>query len=77
MIDDGAEDLYGGFWPFIQRIAFVFLPLWVYLLFWSAKMPTLVSAIAAGSSVSLIVLFEKYKIKQHNNSNSEGNNLIK
>ncbi|MDP6870360.1 MAG: hypothetical protein QGI21_06285 [Candidatus Poseidoniaceae archaeon] len=77
MLDDGAEDLFEGFWPFIQRIAFVFLPLWVYLLFWSAKMPTLVSAIAAGSSLSLIVLYEKLKLRQKNNTNSEGNNLIK
>jgi hypothetical protein len=69
MIDDGSEDLFGGFWPFMRRFFLLFLPLWVYLLCWTVGIPILISAIIAGLSVSTVAIFEKMKIK--NNSQTE------
>ena len=61
-IDDGAEDLFGGFWPFLKRTMMLFLPLWVWLLCWSAGFNNIVSATLAGLSVSIIVGIERYKL---------------
>ena len=71
MIEDGAEELFGGFWPFMQRIIVVFLPLWVYLLCWSAGLHILISAIAAGSSVSLVVVIEKLRLRHESKLNDD------
>ena len=76
MIDDGSEDLFGGFWPFMQRFLLLFLPLWVYLLCWSAGLNVLVSAILAGFSVSAVAIFEKIRIKSEYQM-SDVDNLIK
>ncbi|MDG1525053.1 MAG: hypothetical protein P8Q90_03175 [Candidatus Thalassarchaeaceae archaeon] len=64
MFDDGSDELIGGAWPFLKRALIVFLPLWVYLIFWTATHQIFVSAIAAGFSVPLIQLFEKLKLKR-------------
>ena len=77
MIDDGVEDLFGGFWPFILRFAMIFLPLWVYLLMWAANMPMIVSTVLAGSSVGLVVLFERVKLRQTMDTNPIEDNVIK
>ena len=77
MIDDGAEDLFGGFWPFVLRFAMIFLPLWVYLLMWAANMPMIVSTVLAGSSVGLVVLFERIKLRQTMGTKSVEDNVIK
>ncbi len=61
-IDDGAEDLFGGFWPFFKRALLLFLPLWVWLLSWSAGFNNIISATLAGLSVSIIVGIERYKL---------------
>ena len=36
LLDDGHEDLFGGVWPFIKRVLFVFLPIWVAMIVWYA-----------------------------------------
>jgi hypothetical protein len=66
MIDDGSEELFNGFWPFMKRFALVFLPLWVLLLGYAAGFNLIISAILAGASVSIVALYEKYKLKQLN-----------
>ncbi|MDP6864302.1 MAG: hypothetical protein QGG96_02705 [Candidatus Poseidoniaceae archaeon] len=76
MIDDGSEDLFGGFWPFMRRFFLLFLPLWVYLLCWSAGLNVLVSAIIAGFSVSTVAIFEKIRIKSESQT-SDVDNVIK
>lgn len=76
MIDDGSEDLFGGFWPFMRRVFLLFLPLWVYLLCWSAGLNVLISAIIAGLSVSTVAIFEKIRIKSESQTSDE-DNLIK
>lgn len=63
-IDEGSEELFGGFWPFIRRTLMLFLPLWVWLLMWAADMPNILSALVAGLSLSIIVAIERYKLRQ-------------
>ena len=63
-IDDGSEELFGGFWPFIRRTLMLFLPLWVWLLLWSAGVPNILSALVSGLSLSIIVAIERYKLNQ-------------
>ena len=63
-IDDGSEELFGGFWPFIRMTLMLFLPLWVWLLLWSAGVPNIISALASGLSLSIIVAIERYKLNQ-------------
>jgi len=63
-IDEGSEELFGGFWPFIRRTMMLFLPLWVWLLLWSAGLPNIVSALFSGLSLSIIVAIEQYKLRQ-------------
>lgn len=63
-IDEGSEELFGGFWPFIRRTLMLFLPLWVWLLFWATGMPNIVSALFSGLSLSIIVAIERYKLRQ-------------
>ena len=69
MIDDGSEDLFGGFWPFMRRFFQFFLPLWVFLLCWSAGLNILVSAILSGLSVSTVAIYEKIRIKSESQAN--------
>ena len=64
-IDDGSEELFGGFWPFIKRTLAIFLPLWVWLLCWSAGFNNIVSATFAGLSLSLLVGIERYKLSEN------------
>ena len=63
-IDDGSEELFGGFWPFIRRTLMLFLPLWVWLLLLSAGVPNIISALVSGLSLSIIVAIERYKLNQ-------------
>ena len=63
-LDEGSEDLFGGFWPFIRRTLMLFLPLWVWLLMWAADMPSILSALVSGLSLSIIVAIERYKLRQ-------------
>ena len=63
-LDEGSEELFCGFWPFIRRTLMLFLPLWVWLLMWAAGMPNIVSALFSGLSLSIIVAIERYKLRQ-------------
>ena len=64
MIDDGSEELFGGFWPFIRRFLITFLPIWVFLIGYAAGLNIIIAAILAGASISLVAIFEKLKLKQ-------------
>ena len=66
MIDDTGDELLEGFWPFVKRILFLFVPLWVYFLCLTAGLPMLISSIVAGSSLAGIIGFERYKLSQEN-----------
>ena len=77
MFDDGSEDLFGGVWPFMKRALLLLLPLWVYLICWSAGFNLFISAIAAGLSIPLIQVYEKLKLRRYLKSNSARENLIK
>ena len=63
-LDEGSEELFGGFWPFIRRTLMLFLPLWVWLLMWAAGMPNIVSALFSGLSLSIIVAIERYNLRK-------------
>ena len=77
MFDDGSEDLFGGIWPFMKRALFLFLPIWVFLICWSADLNIFISAIASGLSLPLIQIFEKMKLKYQVGSESDSDNVIK
>ena len=77
MFDDGSEELFGGFWPFIKRVLLLFLPVWTFLIFWSLDINIIVSAIAAGLSLPLIQIFEKMKLKRQIESDYPSDNVIK
>jgi len=66
MNEDGSEELFNGFWPFMKRFALVFLPLWVFLLGYSAGLNLIIASIIAGASVSIVAIYEKHKLKQLN-----------
>lgn len=64
MIDDDLSGhIHSGFWPFMKRALTLFLPLWVFLLCYSLNLNNIISAAAAGASLSLIVLYEQKKLK--------------
>ena len=63
-IDDGTEELLVGFWPIIKRIILLFLPIWVILIGVSAGLNMFITAILAGFSVSIVIIFEKFKIRK-------------
>jgi hypothetical protein len=64
-MEDGSEELFNGFWPFMKRVLLLFLPLWVFLIGWSAGLNIIVTAILAGSSVSIVAIYEKMKVGQN------------
>ena len=77
MLDDGHEDLFGGVWPFIKRVLFVFLPIWVAMIVWYGGVDYInqdfllfLAAIAAGLTFPLVQLFEKLKLKRKSKSES-------
>lgn len=70
MLDDTSDELLGGFWPFLKRILFLLVPIWVYLLCISANLPMLISTIISGSSIAVIIAFEKLKLSK-DSSHSE------
>ena len=77
MFDDGSEELYGGFWPFIRRFAITFLPIWVFLICYAANINIILCGIIAGLSVSVVPIFENLKLKENSNNSNNGNNVIK
>tara|TARA_B110000116_G_C16572927_1_gene462690 strand:- start:489 stop:722 length:234 start_codon:yes stop_codon:yes gene_type:complete len=77
MFDDGSDELFEGIWPFMKRALLLLMPIWVYLICWSAGLNLFLSAIIAGISISFIQVFEKIKLKRHLESNTAGDNIIK
>ena len=77
MFDDGSEELFGGIWPFMKRALILFLPVWIFLICWSAELNVFISAIAAGLSLPLIQIFEKIKLHHKMKSDSDSDNVIK
>ena len=63
-MENGSDELFNGFWPFMKRFLLLFLPLWVFLIGWSAGLNIIITAILAGSSVSIVAIYEKIKIRQ-------------
>tara|TARA_A100001037_G_scaffold79759_1_gene71763 strand:+ start:326 stop:565 length:240 start_codon:yes stop_codon:yes gene_type:complete len=77
LLDDGHEDLFGGIWPFMKRVLFVFLPIWVGMIVWYAGVDYIdpdfllfLAAISAGLTFPLVQLFEKMKLKHKSESDS-------
>lgn len=64
MMEDPSDELLEGFWPFLKRALLLLVPLWVFLLLWTAGVPTIAAAILAGFSVASVIAYEKYKLKQ-------------
>lgn len=69
--DDGTAEMFGGFWLLIRKFIMAFLPIWVFLIFYAANVHVVISAVIAGSSVSLVAIYEKLKIKQANEEAKE------
>ena len=66
MVGNASDELFSGFWPVMRRFLFAFLPLWVFLIAYSANINVIISAILAGASVSLVAIYEKKKILSEN-----------
>ena len=64
-----ADELYGGLWPFMKHLLMLFLPIWVFLLLWSAGVNTIFAGIAAGFSITGVIFFEKIKLTQDKKHN--------
>ena len=77
MVGNASDELFSGFWPVMRRFLFAFLPLWVFLIAYSADINVIISAILAGASVSLVAIYEKKKIMSENAKQSDGNKVIK
>ncbi|MBJ47439.1 MAG: hypothetical protein CMB59_06095 [Euryarchaeota archaeon] len=77
MVGNASDELFSGFWPIMRRFLFAFLPLWVFLIAYSADINVIISAILAGASVSLVAIYEKKKILSENEKQSDGNKVIK
>ena len=77
MVGNASDELFSGFWPVMRRFLFAFLPLWVFLIAYSANINVIISAILAGASVSLVAIYEKKKILSVNANQSDGNKVIK
>tara|TARA_B100001758_G_C18052837_1_gene424055 strand:+ start:419 stop:661 length:243 start_codon:yes stop_codon:yes gene_type:complete len=77
MVGNPSDELFSGFWPIMRRFLFAFLPLWIFLIAYSADINVIISAILAGASVSLVAIYEKKKILSENDKQSDGNKVIK
>ena len=77
MVGNASDELFSGFWPIMRRFLFAFLPLWIFLIAYSADINVIISAILAGASVSLVAIYEKKKILSENDKQSDGNKVIK
>ena len=77
MVGNASDELFSGFWPIMRRFLFAFLPLWVFLIAYSADINVIISAILAGASVSLVAIYENKKILSENEKQSDGNKVIK
>ena len=65
VVTDPTDELFSGFWPVMRRFLFAFLPLWVFLIGYSAGLNVIIAAIIGGASVSLVAIYEKRKSKRN------------
>ena len=77
MVGNASDELFSGFWPIMRRFLFAFLPLWIFLIAYSAGINIIICAILAGSSVSLVAIYEKKKVLSENAKQNDGNKVIK
>lgn len=77
MVGNASDELFSGFWPIMRRFLFAFLPLWIFLIAYSAGINVIICAILAGSSVSLVAIYENKKIMSENAKQNDGNKVIK
>lgn len=77
MVGNASDELFSGFWPIMRRFLFAFLPLWIFLIAYSAGINVIICAILAGSSVSLVAIYENKKVMSENDSKNDGNKVIK
>tara|TARA_Y100001958_G_C21052442_1_gene418120 strand:- start:171 stop:416 length:246 start_codon:yes stop_codon:yes gene_type:complete len=77
VVTDPTDELFSGFWPVMRRFLFAFLPLWVFLIGYSAGLNVIIAAIIGGASVSLVAIYEKKKIEEELSKNDDGNKVIK
>lgn len=66
MLDDRSDHLFGGFWPFLKRFLFLVVPIWVFLLLWAAKVPTVLAALMGGASMGCVLLLERWALMREN-----------
>ena len=64
VVTDPSDELFSGFWPIMRRFLFAFLPLWVFLIGYSAGLNVIIAAIIGGASVSLVAIYEKRKVEE-------------
>ena len=76
-MENGSEELFNGFWPIMKRFLLLLLPLWVFLIGYSAGLNIIIAAILAGLSVSSVAIFENLKLRRENEFAENGNNVIK
>ena len=76
-MENGSEELFYGFWPFMKRFLLLLLPLWIFLIGYSVGLNIIVASILAGVSVSIVAIFENLKLKRDNEFIENGNNVIK
>ncbi len=76
-MENGSEELFYGFWPFMKRFLLLLLPLWIFLIGYSLGLNIIVASILAGVSVSVVAIFENLKLKRDNEFIENGNNVIK
>ena len=62
-VDDGSEELLIGFWPIIKRVILLFFPIWIILIGFAAGLNMFITAVLAGVSVSVVVVFEIFKVR--------------
>jgi len=77
VVTDPSDELFSGFWPIMRRFLFAFLPLWVFLIGYSAGLNVIIAAIIGGASVSLVAIYEKRKVEEELSKKDEGNKVIK
>jgi hypothetical protein len=76
-MENGSEELFYGFWSLMKRFLLLLLPLWVFLIGYSAGLNIIIASILAGVSVSIVAIFENLKLKRDNEFIENGNNVIK
>ena len=76
-MENGSEELFYGFWPLMKRFLLLLLPLWIFLIGYSAGLNIIIASILAGVSVSIVAIFENLKLKRDNEFIENGHNVIK